>query len=180
MARYAAFLRAINVSDRKATGAQLRAGAEREGFEEVASFRNSGNLVVSATGMRAGEVARRLERGLEAELGFEVPVFARSARQIAAIAGYKPFPSARTKASKGKLQVLLLERRPAAAAGKKALQLATEDDLLKLRGTELYWLPSGGTQDSGLDQKALGQILGRWTARTMGTIEQMAAKYFAG
>lgn len=48
MARYAAFLRAINVSNRRATGAQLRAAAEREGFEEVASFRNSATSSSSA------------------------------------------------------------------------------------------------------------------------------------
>lgn len=179
MVRYAAFLRAINVSDRKASGAQLRSAAEREGFEEVASFRNSGNLVVGAVGLKAGAVAKRLERGLEAELGFEVPVFARGSRQLKAIAGHEPFSAAELKRSKGKLQVLLLSRKPTAAGRKKALQLATEDDLLALRGTELYWLPSAGTQDSGLDQKALAQILGQSTTRTMGTIEQIAAKYFS-
>lgn len=178
MARYAAFLRAINVSNRKATGAQLRAAAEREGFEEVASFRNSGNLVVSGSG-QAASVAKRLERGLKAELGFEVPAFIRGARQLKAIAGHEPFTAAQLRGSKGKLQVLLLDRRPTSAASKKALQLATKGDLLGLRGTELYWLPSAGTQDSELDQKALAEILGQSTTRTMGTIEAIAAKHFA-
>lgn len=178
MARYAAFLRAINVGDRKATGEQLRSAAERQGFEDIASFRNSGNLVVSAGGLRIETVAKRLERGLKAELGFEVSVFARNARQIKAIAGHDPFTTARTKASKGKLQVLLLGRKPTAPAGKKALQLAAQDDLLALRGSELYWLPSAGTQDSDLDQGALAKILGQSTTRTMGTIEAIAAKHF--
>jgi len=178
MATYAAFLRAINVSTRKATGAQLRAAAEREGYENVASFRNSGNLVVSATGQTSA-VAKRLERGLKAELGFEVPVFARNARQLKTIAAHEPFTTSQIKGSKGKLQVILLGRKPTAAARKKALQLATDDDLLDLRGTELYWLPSAGTQDSALDQKALAQILGQSTTRTMGTIKQIAAKYFS-
>ena len=180
MARYAGFLRAINVSDRKATGAQLRAAAEREGFEDVASFRNSGNLVVSAGGLKTSTVSKRLERGLKSELGFEVPVFARDARQVKAIADHEPFTAAQIKASKGKLQVMLLGRKPTAVACKKALQLATDEDLLALRGTELYWLPSAGTQDSEVHQKALAQILGQSTTRTMGTIEQMAAKYFSG
>ena len=178
MAKYAAFLRAINVGNRKATGAQLRSAAEQSGFEEVASFRNSGNLVVSAGGLEVGAVAKRLERGLRAELGFEVPVFARGARQLKAIANHEPFPAAEIAASKGKLQVVLLGRKPAAGAGKKALALATDDDRLALRGSELYWLPSAGTQDSGLDQAALAEILGQSTTRTMGTIEQIATKHF--
>ena len=178
MARYAAFLRAINVGDRKASGEQLRSAAERSGFEEVASFRNSGNLVVSAGGLQIGAVVRRLERGLRDELGFEVPVFARGARQVKAIAGHEPFSAAEIAASKGKLQVILLGRKATAAARRKALALATDDDRLALRGSELYWLPSAGTQDSELDQKALAKILGQSTTRTMGTIEQIAAKHF--
>ena len=177
MARYAAFLRAINVSNRRATGAQLRAAAEREGFEEAATFRNSGNLVVSDSG-KAADVAKRLERGLQAELGFQVPAFVRDARQIKAIAGHKPFTAAEAKRSKGKLQILLLSRKPTPAARKKALQLTTSSDLLALQGTELYWLPSAGTQRSELDRKALAEILGQSTTRTMGTIEQMATKFF--
>jgi uncharacterized protein (DUF1697 family) len=177
VATYAAFLRAINVSNRRAAGAQLRAAAEREGFEEVASFRNSGNLVVSGSG-KAAEVAKRLERGLEAELGFEVPAFVRNARQMTAIATHEPFAAAQRKRSKGKLQVVLLERKPSAAARRKALQLSSENDLLDLRGGELYWLPSGGFADSDLDRTALERILGRSTTRTMGTIEQMVAKFF--
>ncbi len=178
MPRYAAFLRAINVGDRKATGAQLRAAAERAGFEEVASFRNSGNLVVSASGT-AAEVAKRLERGLKAELGFEVPAFVRGARQVQAIAAFEPFSAAKAKASAGKLQVLLLGGKPTPASARRARRLATESDLLTLRGSELYWLPSAGTQASALDRKALAQILGRSTTRTMGTIKEIVAKHFS-
>ncbi|MGH2982596.1 MAG: DUF1697 domain-containing protein, partial [Solirubrobacterales bacterium] len=160
MARFAAFLRAINVGNRKATGEQLRSAAERRGFAEVASFRNSGNLVVSAVDLEISEVAERLEHGLREELGFEVPAFVRSARQVRAIAAHEPLPAPLMGASKGKLQVILLGGKPSASAGRKALALAGEDDRLALRGSELYWLPSAGTQDSDLDQAALGEILG--------------------
>ena len=74
--------------------------------------------------------------------------------------------------------VLLLEK-PAAKARREALALATEDDRLALGGRELYWLPSGGMSDSELDLRALGGALGLTTIRTMGTVEQIAAKYFS-
>ena len=58
------------------------------------------------------------------------------------------------------------------------LALASEEDRLAVKGTELYWLPSGGTQKSKLDMKTIDKALGLNTLRTMGTIEQLAAKYF--
>ncbi len=73
--------------------------------------------------------------------------------------------------------MLLLD--PASAAAKKrVMSLASEDDRLTLKGTELYWLPSGGTQQSALDMKSIDRAIGLNTIRTQGTIEQMAAKFF--
>ena len=57
--------------------------------------------------------------------------------------------------------------------------MAGEEDRLALRGSELYWLPSGGMRDSGLDLRALEAGLGPWTMRTKGTIEQIAARHCA-
>jgi uncharacterized protein (DUF1697 family) len=46
----------------------------------------------------------------------------------------------------------------------------------EIEGRELYWLPSGGLLESDLDLKAIEKLLGADTRRTMGTIEQIAAK----
>ena len=83
-------------------------------------------------------------------------------------------------ASQGKLQVAFLSRRPGAGARNEALALATADDRLALTDRELYWLPSGGIRDSALNFKAIEGLLGPTTMRTKGTIDQLAAKYFAG
>ncbi|MGH2957147.1 MAG: DUF1697 domain-containing protein [Solirubrobacterales bacterium] len=112
-------------------------------------------------------------------LGFEVPTFIRSARELKTIASHSPFPAKAVKASKGKLQVALLERKPTAAGKRRVTELASDDDLLAVKGTELYWLPSGGTQQSGLNMKAIDQALGLNTIRTQGTIAQLADKSFA-
>jgi hypothetical protein len=58
------------------------------------------------------------------------------------------------------------------------LALASDDDRLAFADRELYWLPSGGTQDSALDLKSIGSLLGLATMRTKNTVDQMAAKYF--
>ena len=180
MARYAAFLRAVNLgSSRKAPNAKLVSAFERVGFEEVSTFRNSGNVAFTAPG-RAGKakLVEAIEAGLREELGFEVPVFLRSEPELVAIARERPFPAQAIAGSKGKLQVALLLDAPPAAAKKRVMSLASEQDRLALKGAELYWLPSGGTQKSALDMKAIDRAIGLNTLRTQGTIEQMAAKFF--
>ena len=136
-------------------------------------------MIFAADGGTEPQVAERLETGLAESLGYEVPVFLRSATEIRAIAAQEPFEPADVATSKGKLQVVLLLEKPAAKARREALAMATDEDRLALEGRELYWLPSGGMSDSELDLKAIGAALGLTTIRTMGTVEQIAAKYFA-
>jgi uncharacterized protein (DUF1697 family) len=175
---YVAFLRGMNLGGRRIKNEELRRHFEEIGLEEVATFRASGN-VVFATPKREAEskLARRVEAELGERLGYEVPVFLRSVDEVAAIAARAPFDATAVEKSKGKLQVSFLGEKPNAAAQKKALAAATEEDLLAIEGRELYWLPSGGISESELDLKAIDAALGPGTIRTMGTVEQIAAKY---
>jgi uncharacterized protein (DUF1697 family) len=167
----------MNLGNRRIKNEELRAHFEAMGFEEVATFRASGN-VIFATPKREAEsrLASRVEAELDERLGYDVPVFLRSAEEIAAIAAQKPFPAAKVKKSKGKLQVSLLKKKPSAMAKKKILALAGDEDLLVIEEREIYWLPSGGLLESDLDLKAIEKLLGSDTRRTMGTIEQIALK----
>jgi uncharacterized protein (DUF1697 family) len=180
MARYAAFLRGMNLGGRRITNVELCRHVFELGFEDVASFRASGNVVFSAGGGEAiGALAQRIEDGLAAALGYDVPVFARTAAQVLAIAAHEPFQASAVEASAGKLQVALLSAKPSAKARKAALALASDEDRLAIHESELYWLPSGGMLDSALDLKAIVKLLGSTTMRTKGTMDQLAAKFFA-
>jgi len=181
VATYAAFLRGINLGPRRRiSGADLRKLFKDMGFREVATFRTSGNVVLDAGRESAAKLAGRIEKGLAESLGFEVTIFLRTATQIRAISDYQPFDRRLVEASKGKLQVVLLFGKPKAQARKDVLALATEDDRLAFGDRELYWLPSGGTRDSALSFKLIEGLLGSTTMRTKGTMDELAAKYFAG
>jgi uncharacterized protein (DUF1697 family) len=176
MKRYVAFLRGMNLGGRRIKNEELRRHFEEMGFEGVATFR--GNVLLSAAGREAeGKLEARVEAELDERLGYDVPVFLRSIDEVAAIAAQQPFDAKQVRKSKGKLQVSLLKKKPSAEAKKKALALATDEDLLAIEARELYWLPNGGISESDLDLKALDRALGPGTIRTMGTIEQIAAKY---
>jgi hypothetical protein len=97
---------------------------------------------------------------------------------VRAIAGQEPFEKPGRKFAGGKLQIALLPKPPSSAKREQALSLAGEDDLVAIRGAELYWLPAGRTIESGLDLKALETAVGPWTMRTKGTIEAISEKFF--
>ncbi len=180
MARHVAFLRGMNLGNRRLKNAELRAEFERLGFDRVATFRASGNVVFDSEGGGEARLRKTIETGLADSLGYEVPVFLRSAAEVAEVAATQPFEAAAVESSKGKLQVSLLGREPSAAARRRVLALASDEDLLAIEGRELYWLPSAGLLESKLDLKAIEAALGPDTRRTMGTIEQIAAKYCGG
>jgi uncharacterized protein (DUF1697 family) len=176
MSKYAAFLRAINLGPtRRISGSDLRVLFEELGFEDVQTFRTSGNVVFEAGRKPA---SGQIEARLAALLGGDVPIFLRAEREVRALAAHKPFPAKLVRASQGKLQVVLLSKKPPAKARKDVLALATEEDRLAFGERELYWLPSGGIRDSKLNRSAFEKLLGSTTTRTKGTIEQLAAKYF--
>lgn len=178
MNRYVAFLRGMNLGNRRITNEDLRAHCEALGCEEVATFRASGNVIFARAG-KPSTVAAGLEGGLAAALDYDVPVFLRSEKELLAIAAHEPFGAKRRAASDGKLQVAMLREKPSAAAAREALELADDADRLALEARELYWLPAGRMSDSELDLKALAAILGPMTIRTEGTIEQIAEKHFS-
>lgn len=177
MDRYVAFLRGMNLGGRRIKNADLRRHFGEMGLEEVGTFRASGNVIFASPRREAeAKLAERVEAELGKRLGYEVPVFLRSDEEVAAVAAREPFDAKVVEASKGKLQVSFLKKKPSAAAKKKVLALATDEDLLAIDGRELYWLPSGGLLESSLDLKAIAALLGTDTRRTMGTVEQIAAK----
>jgi uncharacterized protein (DUF1697 family) len=177
MPRHAAFLRGVNLGATRKTGsAELRSCFEGIGLEDVQTFRTSGNVVFEAA--RAPKAAR-LEQALRESFGFDVDVFLRTAADMRAIASHEPFPAKLVAASDGKLQVALLPKQPSAGTRERALELADDDNRLAFEGRELYWLPSGGIRNSAPYLKPLEELVGQWTMRTKGTVEALAAKYFA-
>jgi uncharacterized protein (DUF1697 family) len=145
----------------------------------VATFRTSGNVVFGTGRESTARLTGRIEAALEKSLGFEVTVFLRSVAEMRAMAGHRPFDPKLVQASGGKLQVVLLPGKPGARARKEVLALATPEDRLAFGDRELYWLPSGGMRDSDLNLKAIERELGPTTMRTKGTIDELAAKWFA-
>jgi uncharacterized protein (DUF1697 family) len=178
MSRYAAFLRGINVGGHRIKSAELIARFEAIGFSDVNVFLSSGNVIFIAKREPIAELTALVEADLGRSLGYEVATFLRTQGEVCKIAAHEPFAPAHVEDSKGRLQVAMLSARPAARAREEVLSLATDEDRLAFSARELYWLPSGGTVDSGLDLKKITKLLGAMTWRTKKTVERIAARYF--
>ena len=172
MPRYAAFLRGINVGGTRVSKDDLCAPFRALGFENVATFRASGNVVFEAPSEPAAKLAERIENALADELGFtRATTFIRTSAEMRALAADDPFP----REPGQKLHVFFCLKKPPATV----LGLATDDDQLKIGKRELYWAPQGRMLDSGLDLKAVEKLIGPNTARTKGTVDQITARWFS-
>ncbi len=167
----------MNLGRRRIKNLELTRALEELGFENVAAFLASGNLVCEASGSVA-TLTKRIEQGLSDSLGYEVRAFLRTAKDLERIARDLPFADRGRRESAGKLQVAFLRSVPSPAAARAALALESDDDWLALDGQELYWWPSGGMSQSELDLKQVETCLGLMTIRTHRTVERMAQKYF--
>lgn len=175
MAKFVAFLRGMNLGGRRLGNPELCGAFEAIGMTEVSAFLASGNVVFDGSGSAAA-LAKRLEKGLEEELGYPVPTFLRTAKSVRALAESQPFAE-RDADNGGKPQIAFLTRKPSPKAVEAALALQSDDDWLAIAGTELHWWPSGGLSQSELDWKAIEKAVGPTTVRTRNTIVRLTKKF---
>ena len=83
MSRYVALLRGINVGGKNLIKMiELRACFEKQDFQEVVTYIQSGNVLFTAPGWERDELARRIEGSLTATFNYRASVVLRSRRQM--------------------------------------------------------------------------------------------------
>ena len=162
----------MNLGKRRITNAELTTHFEAMGFEDVRTYRASGNVLFRAGPSHA---IATIESGLQTALNYAVPTFLRTRAELQATLGRQVFTEEQ-RASHGKAQILFLKEPPDATTVQAALLLATEDDLLAVHGQEVHWLPRIGIMASDLDINALMRIVGPQTTRTEGTCQGILKK----
>jgi uncharacterized protein (DUF1697 family) len=177
LARYVAFLRAINVGGHTVRMDQLRKHFEDLGLDKVSTFIASGNVIFESDETNTARLEQRIEHALDKALGYAVGTLLRSDVEIAAIAEHVPFKRVERRAG-DRLYIVLLRDAPIAAAKRAVHALATERDLLEVHGRELYWLSRGPLMESTINDTALGRVLGKMTTttRNANTLRRLAAK----
>jgi uncharacterized protein (DUF1697 family) len=163
MARFAAFLRAVNVGGTgKLPMAALRAMCEAEGFTAVETYIASGNVGFTSKFSR-DQAKAKLEKQLAQHFGKPAGLFLRDADQLKAMINCNPFP----KAEGNRLMVILLAADPLRRMIEEAKN--QRDEEIALGEACLYVHYPSGMGQSKL--KIPGAEHG--TARNINTIRKM-------
>lgn len=135
-------LRGINLGpNNRVAMPALRALLTDAGFEDVATYLQSGNVIVSSK-LSPDRAARRCEGLLSEHLGLDVAVLARTHEQLAEVVRRNPLGDVADDPKR--YQVSFLSAEPDSALVERIAALAAPGEQLVAEGRELYaWHPGG-------------------------------------
>jgi uncharacterized protein (DUF1697 family) len=174
MARFVAFLRAVNVGKRTVAMGTARHALETLGLTDVSSYVNSGNLLFSAAG-KASDHETAIRSRLEETFGFELTTFVRTAAQVRALVSYLPFG----EIAAGHTHFALLPLTRLTAGEKRAVEaLSNDHDEVVVHGRDVHWLIRSKSTETTLGPKRWKDALpdNPTTARNMTMLRKLAER----
>jgi uncharacterized protein (DUF1697 family) len=146
----------------------LREALTGEGFEQVRTYLQSGNIVLDAAA-DAGEVRDRVARVIDARFGLTIAVVTRTRDDLARVVAADPLAEYATDPKRYQVSFLAAPIEPQVA--ERLRTLAVLPERLAVHGCELYaWHPEGIARSklaTGLAGKGLGVTA---TARNWTTV----------
>jgi uncharacterized protein (DUF1697 family) len=171
MATYVAFLRGVNLGPtNKISMPELRAMAEDLGYTDVATYINSGNLIISSS-KKAASVEREIADAIKDRFGYPIDVTVRTSAQLKKILADNPYPDG----NPSQVAVAFLTKPPSADAQQKVAAVAADYEPFTVAGQQVYVNYTQGLGRSKLAEKFSDIIGVSSTARTIRTVEKVLA-----
>lgn len=179
MPRHIAFLRGMNLGNRRITNEELAGHFVDAGFRGVATYQASGNVIFDDPGEPVADVEAAIEDHLADALGYEVDTYVRRLDALRSLLELDGIEAA--EAAGFKPHVIFLKTPTDAGAEAALAALEGPDDRFRPLGTEVVWLRRGGLQDAEIGQPELEDALGpKQTMRTLGTVRRILKKFGEG
>lgn len=172
MPRRIVLLRGINIGSRNRIAMPaLREALAEAGFDDVQTYLQSGNLVLSSRAAPA-TVARKCEALIADRFGLDIDVVVRTRDELAEVVRRNPL--GKVARDPKRYQVSFLDRKPGREVVDKLAALAADDEQFVADGRELYaWHPKGVAR-SKLWAALAGRGLGvTATARNWTTVTKL-------
>jgi len=175
--RYLVMPRGINVGTRhRVSMAELRTVLAEQGFSDVATVLQSGNVIVSTESDDPSAVAGAVQCLLSKEFDVNVPCVVRTANQVRAVLERNPLQEVVSDPSRYLVNFLSEEPNPEVAGA--LLEEDHSPEAIAIEGAEAYvWTP-GGVKAMTLSyaylEKRLGVVA---TARNWNTLERIVARF---
>ncbi|HET9143037.1 DUF1697 domain-containing protein [Actinophytocola sp.] len=169
MTRYVALLRGINVGGRnRVPMAALRTTCESLGCTEVATYIQSGNVVLTSP-LGAKKLGAELAKAIAEQIGVAPAVMIRTHAQLAAVLSGNPFP----EADPAHLHVAFLAHPPTGEQVKALDRLEYPPEELAVRGAEVYFRLPNGIGRAKLPEQAGRRLKIEATVRNWRTVRTM-------
>src|ERR1044072_4345094 len=169
MGRMVALRRAVNVGGRTLPMAELRALCGTLGWQDVATYIQSGNIVFTASGRREA-IEAALEKAVAGKYGYEAPSLVRTAAEWAKLPPGNPFKKA-AKDEPNRLMLLLSKREPAEGAEEIIQARARNGEQVRRAGDALWFHYPEGAGTSKLTPSLTARAVGSpATARNYNTV----------
>ena len=140
MPHYIAFLRGINLGNRRLKMDRLADLFGQLKFADVETFIASGNVIFSSRVTDDAKLGKQIEAHLHQSLGYEVDTFVRTRAEVAAAAAAPPFPAADMDHPANTVHVGFLAA-PLSEAQHRGLEACRSPvDEFRVVGREYYWL----------------------------------------
>ena len=145
-------LRGINVGGKsKVAMAELRDEFERMGFDDVATYINSGNVLFRAPRQSAAKLAARIEKALTKRFGIDLKVVLQTEAQLRAVVDAAPGSDYGT--AEFRSDVIFLRKPLTPAKAMRPVQLK--------EGVDRVWKGKGVLYFSRLDAKRTASRMGK-------------------
>ena len=179
MPHYLAFLRGINLGNRRLKMDDLRARFVEMKFAHVETFIASGNVIFESKERDATKLTEKIEAQLAKKLGYEVDTFLRTRAEVATVAAFRPFSMRDMAAPTSTVFCSFLKEPLSAAQARGLLACRTEVDDLCVDGREFYWLCRIKSNESKVWQSSVVRALKLPSSsmRNLTTIRKLAALY---
>lgn len=177
MARVVAFLRGINLGNRRLTMDELKARFDSLGYSDVATYLASGNVVFDGGDRDSGALESEIEAHLGSELGYRVDTFVRWLPDLEPLLAVDGLAEARADGFKP--HAIFLKQQVDDNEARALAALETPVDRFIPRGREVIWLRRGGLSNSPISPADLERALGGRTStmRTLNTVRRIAGKF---
>jgi uncharacterized protein (DUF1697 family) len=143
--KYISILRGINVSgQKKIKMADLKSLYEKEGFDNVTTYIQSGNVLFDTKKRKIEEIKIRIESAIKGAYGFDVPVDVRTTEEYLNIINACPYEEAKIEENGTKVLVSFLSDKPSKDKKSQLEERARYPERLKIEGSVVYlYCPNG-------------------------------------
>jgi uncharacterized protein (DUF1697 family) len=174
LVRYVVLLRGVNLGPRnRVSMPTLRDLLTREGFDDVRTYLQSGNVVLS-TGEGPDALAETVTRVIASEFGLDIAIVVRSRDELAEVIGRDPLGDVVTDPKR--YQVSFLAAELGTEVVEELERLAVEGEQLVASGRELYaWHPAGIARSRMWNAIASPRLPVTSTARNWSTTTSLLA-----